>query len=336
MNGSTGVINWIPTSLGTFDINISVTDGDVVIYHEFRVTVIPGEDVVPDDDDDTKEDSPVVVPVILAFVLIAILIAIVIFFFFIVRRKRRESEDEAPVAEAVVEDEEAIEAEIGSDDLFREKIAEKVQSAKSKDRRTTIAVDDSDTGGPEQEMLPDLEGPDLLVVEEEPEIAVIEEIDEQLLMKAKEGPETLALPPAQFFMADFTDLPKVDEIFIMTKTGLLIQHFSNQDSTAIDEDILSSMITVVQSFVVDSFSERKTALKELRMGDFSILITSGEYLSVVVISPEEEVKKLEKPIQMMIRDLEEINEENLKDWDGNQDSIAGIEECINKMVRAEY
>jgi len=39
INRSTGLIEWKPERIGTFRINVSVTDGNVTIYHEFNLTV---------------------------------------------------------------------------------------------------------------------------------------------------------------------------------------------------------------------------------------------------------------------------------------------------------
>jgi len=141
------------------------------------------------------------------------------------------------------------------------------------------------------------------------------------------------LPPVKMFRAKLKDLPEIDEIFIMTKYGILINHFSNEKTSDIDEDILSSMLTAVQSFVTDSFTKKQTVLKELRMGNFNILIVQGDYLSVIVISPEENLKPMEEPVSTMIKELEERNLELLKEmggmWEG---SLEGADDCIIRLV----
>jgi hypothetical protein len=147
----------------------------------------------------------------------------------------------------------------------------------------------------------------------------------------------LALPPATVFEANFedSDLPKVDEVFIMTADGLLIQHFSYKDTSMVDEDILASMLTVVQQFIQDSFGG-SGGLKKLELGNFTILIEKGEYLSVVVISPEKEVEPLMKPISMMVMHIEQMNADVLKDWNGDQGAFQGMDDAVGKLVEGKY
>lgn len=141
------------------------------------------------------------------------------------------------------------------------------------------------------------------------------------------------LPPVRLFKIKQKGFSRIDEIFMMTKAGILINHFSNETTSEIDEDILSGMLTAVQSFVTDSFQKKQTVLKELRMGDFNILIVQGEYLTVVIISPEENLKPLEEPVNAMIEQLEKINLDLLKQmggmWEG---TLVGADDCINRLV----
>jgi hypothetical protein len=149
-------------------------------------------------------------------------------------------------------------------------------------------------------------------------------------------PVTLALPPAQIFEADFTDLPEIDEIFIITKDGILMQHFSWKDTSIVDEDVLASMLTVISNFAKDSFGKKESSLKNLGFGDFNLLIMAGKYISVVLISPEEELKPLEKPIQHMISDIEFIHKDVIADWNGDQSTVDFLGESINRLVLGDY
>jgi hypothetical protein len=149
------------------------------------------------------------------------------------------------------------------------------------------------------------------------------------------GRPMLALPPAEVFEGQFKNIPKVDEIFVITEDGILLRHFSYMDTTLVDEDILSSMLTVIQNFITDSFG-KKGALKQLRLGEFNILISQGEVLNVVAISTEADLDALEKPVSKMIKVIEEINKDVLPDWDGNPENLHGIEDCVTKLVNGEY
>ncbi len=47
-------------------------------------------------------------------------------------------------------------------------------------------------------------------------------------------------------------------------------------------------------------------------------------------------KDLEEPVKLMITELEEINKEELTDWDGDQDNIIGIELSVEKLTSGKY
>jgi hypothetical protein len=147
---------------------------------------------------------------------------------------------------------------------------------------------------------------------------------------------TLVLPPANVFEADFEQLPEIDEVFVMTRGGILLKHFTYKDTSVADEDLLTSMLAVIQNFVKDSFGKKKTALNMLELGEFNILIMQGENLGVVAITQEEDVKPLKDSLKKMVKDIETQNKDVLEDWDGDQDAIQALDESVDKLVRGEY
>ena len=96
------------------------------------------------------------------------------------------------------------------------------------------------------------------------------------------------------------------------------------------------LFVVIANFAKDSFGKKEASLKNLGFGDFNLLIIPGDYLSVVVISPEEDLRPLEKPIKTMIKDVEFIHKDTLLDWDGDKEAISGLSESINRLVHGEY
>ena len=160
---------------------------------------------------------------------------------------------------------------------------------------------------------------------------------ENMMMKRTEDGHEYILPPITIFEAEFKEGPNIDEIFLMNKDGMLIRHFGFSKTSGIDEDILASMLMVIQNFISDSFSEKETDLKELHLGDFNILIHQGKlYFNAVVISSDENLKSLEKSIEPMIREIEKINEGKFDDWNGDLDEFKGIKDCIAKLINNQY
>jgi parallel beta-helix repeat protein len=329
--------------------------------------------VVADDDDDTDDDSGLggAAGIALLIVLLIIIIIVIIVIVLVIMRRRKpegegEEEEEAKVkskAEKEEEEEapdsldviEAIEAEVAVDDIFKEKEISVATGVKPKDRKKGKAkpmvsdIESMDAGMPKGDIDSwDLDGLDAGGPSEPKtkislEVSSIDELlgdDEDPYAKiipsaSGGGPPTLALPPAEVFEAQFKNIPKVDEIFVVTQDGILLRHFSYMDTTLVDEDILSSMLTVIQNFIQDSFG-KKGALKQLRLGEFNILISQGEELNVVAISTEADLDSLEKPIEKMITEIEEINKDVLPNWDGNPENLHGIEDSVTKLVNGEY
>jgi hypothetical protein len=303
---------------------------------------------------------------IIIFLILLVIIIIVIVVILVVRRKKpaegeeeeeeekvkpREEEEEGEEEPTSLEVIEAIEAEVAEDDIFKDKEISEVTGIKpgvKKKAGKAKAVSADEEGGDIDSW--DLGGLDAgSPVEPKTKISLEVSSVEQLLgdeddpyamaipsaAGGRPGAPTLALPPAEVFEAKFKDIPKIDEIFVITRDGILLRHFSYMDTTLVDEDILSSMLTVIQNFISDSFG-KKDALKQLRLGEFNILISQGKELNVVAISTESNLDKIEKPIDKMIAVIEDENEGVLADWDGNPESLTGIEESVTRLVNGEF
>jgi fibronectin type 3 domain-containing protein len=244
------------------------------------------------------------------------------------KKKKAKEEEEAPL-----EDSDAIEAEMSSGKIFEDQIVAKRTGQGVATAEPAIPIDDPSM----TDLPPDMEGPHLLEEEDMGELPDIQEwkldMDEEELV-TKEKP-LLALPPPQVFEANFIEGPEIDEIFVMTNEGLLLQHFRYIETTVIDEDILASMLTAITDFVKTSI-QKKSALKELKFGDFIIFLTRGTYINVVTISSDPEVAQMEGEIKKMIADMEEINKAVLPDWSGDQSLIQGLGDCVGRLVGGEY
>ncbi|MDD1770411.1 MAG: PKD domain-containing protein, partial [Methanomassiliicoccales archaeon] len=76
----------------------------------------------------------------------------------------------------------------------------------------------------------------------------------------------------------------VDEVFIIYEDGRLIAHQTRRLKPGMDDEILSSMLIALQSFVKDSFKdESATHLQRLDFGEKMILIEKGDHLFLAVV-----------------------------------------------------
>ncbi len=70
---------------------------------------------------------------------------------------------------------------------------------------------------------------------------------------------------------------RVEQVFLIhKKTGLLLQHVTNESVKTQDADLVSGMLTAIQDFVQDSFEiEKDKKLDTLRVGELLIMIEQG-------------------------------------------------------------
>ena len=143
---------------------------------------------------------------------------------------------------------------------------------------------------------------------------------------------------ALFSLEDFAYF---DEVFLISKIGLLISHISRSKDEGIDEDILGSMLTAVQDFVKDSFGdgeaeEQKGGLGKLEYLNTKITIEHGDLVYLAVVTSGDEHPDMKKDIKKCLNNIEETYFDLLMDWDGDLDSLSGSIGIIEGLVEKKY
>ena len=153
----------------------------------------------------------------------------------------------------------------------------------------------------------------------------------------------LALPPARFLEVkeDEQRVP-IEELFLMTPGGLLVQHYSLQRETGLNEDVLASMLSAVKSFILDSLSmlEKETGeeseVNRIDVGKYSVMMASGKSLALVAISSHEKKDIILDQIKKGANVLEEKFGEIMIDWDGDMSKMEGVKPYIESLVKGEF
>lgn len=132
-----------------------------------------------------------------------------------------------------------------------------------------------------------------------------------------------------------------DEIFLISKIGLLISHISRTKDKGMDEDILGSMLTAVQDFVKDSFGDggeesQKGGLGKLEYLDTKIFIEHGDLVYLAVVTSGEEHPNMKSEIRRYLAEIETNYYDVLTDWDGDIDSLSGSIDILNQMVDIKF
>lgn len=132
-----------------------------------------------------------------------------------------------------------------------------------------------------------------------------------------------------------TLLFQVEQVFLIhSKTGLVLQHVMGKEIVAQDPDLVSSMLTAIQDFVYDSFSnEKDDSLDTLRMGmDRSIWIERGASALLAVVIRGTPPLNMRSEFREIIEDINQQDEEALESFDGNTEPFEivkpRLESCL--------
>jgi len=140
----------------------------------------------------------------------------------------------------------------------------------------------------------------------------------------------VGLAGAFLYQAVFKRSP-IEEIFLIYQDGRLIAHETRR-LKPMDADVISSMLSAVQDFVKDSFSEEKDAtLDRLDFGDLSIVLAGGKFVFIAAVVSEEPAG-IRKRLQEAVLELEERYRDSLEHWDGTMDSVQDVSQALREII----
>jgi len=154
----------------------------------------------------------------------------------------------------------------------------------------------------------------------------------------------LAVPPlvagggvtAAYAMYRRMRRPKIEQVFLMHRSGMLIRHWAVSASPVRDIDILSAMFVILKEFVRDSFREKKGGLSEMQFGDSRMLLAEGNNSILATVVSGGRMNGLPGQIQAAVDDFEGRNVGPLQDWTGQLDVLDGAGDVIDNLVRGRY
>jgi PKD repeat protein len=126
----------------------------------------------------------------------------------------------------------------------------------------------------------------------------------------------------------------VDEVFIIYVDGRLMAHQTRRMKPGMDDEILSSMLVAIQSFVKDSFKdESSTHLQRLDFGKKKILVERGDNFYLAVVLHSNRAGSVPQRMQNIIGDIQKDFGEVLNEWDGDLEKVRGIKDQTDKLFR---
>ncbi len=128
----------------------------------------------------------------------------------------------------------------------------------------------------------------------------------------------------------------IEQMFLIYKDGALLAHATSHVNPDLDMDIFSSMLTLIQGFVTESFSDMKdTNISMIEFGEKNIVIEPSRNLDVtlaIVYSGDDMREYVESIAEAIHYELEFTFGKKLKNFDGNLEMVRGIRDVMLKQI----
>lgn len=126
---------------------------------------------------------------------------------------------------------------------------------------------------------------------------------------------------------------KVEEAFLIYEDGRLISHNSRRLKPERDKDILTGMLTAVQSFVTDTFmDEERGTLDQLKYGTLSILVEGHGKVNLACIVSGDESPVLRQGMKNIVTYIGQHYRQLLEYWDGDIEQFKDVKRYIGHLV----
>ncbi len=126
---------------------------------------------------------------------------------------------------------------------------------------------------------------------------------------------------------------EIEDIFLITNSGLLIKHITRELKPGVDDDILTGMLTAVKDFVKDSFrTHEEGELDELQYGRLRIVLEYGRDVYIAAVVRGQEPKELRPEMKRTLKQIQRKFGRILESWDGNLAKVRDVEYLIKPLI----
>jgi len=124
-----------------------------------------------------------------------------------------------------------------------------------------------------------------------------------------------------------------DEIFLLHRSGLVLEHFSRQPFPRADSDIVGGMMAAMRMFVEDSLSPYSGHLREIRFGSGNIVFVNGENVTLAAVNARGKSARFANRAMRFLREFERTNGEALQNFDGVSGGLQGVHTLVHRFTR---
>ncbi len=128
---------------------------------------------------------------------------------------------------------------------------------------------------------------------------------------------------------------RLDELYLMHDSGMLIRHWSRKPGGTHDSDILSGMIIVLQEFVRDTWKSHQAEdapLEQLRFGGQRVVLARGQHTVLAAVVEGRYLNGLPRKLQNAVQDFEVSSADALADWNGNVDMFPQADAIARRFL----
>ena len=157
-------------------------------------------------------------------------------------------------------------------------------------------------------------------------------VEPQSLLPYIIGAVVAGLAPVLFFAYRWSR-SRIEQVFLVTKDGILIDHFSRSLVKDQDGDVLSAMLTAVQQFVKDAFRlGQNRALEEMKFGDFLFLVERGQFVYLAVVTAGGKPPWIARKLRRVLNELEAAYGPVFQTWNGEMEHVLGAKDLIRRRL----
>ena len=115
---------------------------------------------------------------------------------------------------------------------------------------------------------------------------------------------------------------RIHNLFLLSKSGIVIANLSAKNVEQTDVDILGGMFTAVKDFMEDAVSASTTSsLNDIQFGNFHVKFASGAYSELAVVYTGIINQASEEAIADTLIAFELENMQTLENWDGDMSRL---------------
>ena len=125
---------------------------------------------------------------------------------------------------------------------------------------------------------------------------------------------------------------RIHNLFLLSKSGIVIANLSANNVNQTDVDILGGMFTAVKDFMEDAVSASTTSsLNDIQFGNFHVKFASGAYSELAVVYTGILNQDAEDAVMDTLIAFEFENTKILENWDGDISMLESSSKCLEKL-----